>query len=395
MTGVRHTDLLIIGAGPFGLSLAAYAQDLRIEHVIVGKAMSFWQENMPQGMFLRSACDWHLDPSNVDTLEAYLQSLGLTPKDVEPLSLAFYLSYARWFQKQKEIQPLPGFVRRLDSVSEGNAPFVASLDDGGTITAQNVVIALGFQHFKHQPQGLTALLPAGRFTHSCDFTNFADLGGKRCLIIGGRQSAFEWTALLHEAGASAVHVSYRHASPAFAAADWSWVNPLVDAMVDNPGWFRNLTQAEKEEVSHRLWAEGRLKVEPWLEKRVLQEGVSLWPHTQVVGCREEADGTLIVTLSNSTQIEVDLIVLATGYRVNLAQLPLLAAGNMLTQLALDNGHPVLDEHFQTSVPGLYITSMAATQDFGPFFAFTISVRTSARLIGDDIRQKVDVRVATD
>src|SRR5687768_9585755 len=96
MTGNRHTDLLIIGAGPFGLSLAAYAQDLGIEHLIVGKAMGFWQENMPQGMFLRSACDWHLDPSNVDTIEAYVQSLGLTPKDVEPLSQSFYLGYARW-----------------------------------------------------------------------------------------------------------------------------------------------------------------------------------------------------------------------------------------------------------------------------------------------------------
>jgi cation diffusion facilitator CzcD-associated flavoprotein CzcO len=236
-------------------------------------------------------------------------------------------------------------------------------------------------------------LPKGRFVHTCDFNNFAELAGKRYLIIGGRQSAYEWAALLHEAGASAVHVSHRHASPAFAAADWSWVNPLVDAMVENPSWFRNLSHAEKEEVKYRLWAEGRLKVEPWLEQRVLQDGVSLWPHTQVVGCQEDADGSLTVTLNNGTQIQVDIIVLATGYRVNLAQLPLLAAGNMLTQLALDNGFPVLDEHFQTNVPGLYITSMAATQDFGPFFAFTISVRTSARLIGYDIRQKIAGRVA--
>ena len=36
---------------------------------------------------------------------------------------------------------------------------------------------------------------------------------------------------------------------------------------------------------------------------------------------------------------------------------------------------------QTSAPGLFATSMMATQDFGPFFAFTVSARTSARLIG--------------
>jgi hypothetical protein len=39
---------------------------------------------------------------------------------------------------------------------------------------------------------------------------------------------------------------------------------------------------------------------------------------------------------------------------------------------------------RSSVPGLFITSMPATQDFGPFFAFTIAVRTSARLICEAI-----------
>src|SRR3954453_5899589 len=129
MTGDRHTQLLIIGAGPFGLSLAAYVQHFGIDYLMVGTPMGFWQEHMPQGMFLRSACDWHLDPLDLVTIEAYVKSLGLTAKDVDPLSLAFYRSYARWFQKQKGIQPLPGFVQRLDSLSHGAAFFFVTLDD--------------------------------------------------------------------------------------------------------------------------------------------------------------------------------------------------------------------------------------------------------------------------
>ena len=53
----------------------------------------------------------------------------------------------------------------------------------------------------------------------------------------------------------------------------------------------------------------------------------------------------------------------------------------LNRLEIRNGFPVLDEHFGTNIPGLFMTSMAAVQDFGPFFAFTVSVRTSAMLIG--------------
>ncbi len=240
---------------------------------------------------------------------------------------------------------------------------------------------MGFKHFKNEPPDLVKRLPAGRISHTCDLVDFESLKGKRCLIIGGRQSAFEWTALLNDAGAEAVHLSHRHASPAFAEADWSWVNPLVDAMVDNPGWFRNLSAAEKDEVSHRLWAEGRLKVEPWLESRVMKETVKLWPNTQVVSCDERPGGDLLVKLDTGESLTVDHIILATGYKVKIDQVPFLAQGNILPQLTTRNGFPVLDEHFQTNLPGLFMTSMAATQDFGPFFAFTISVRTSAKLIG--------------
>ena len=380
----KETNLLIIGAGPFGLAMAAYAQHLGIDHLIVGKPMEFWQANMPEDMYLRSACDWHLDPLDVDTIERFLQTQGLTPADVEPLSRHFYLTYVHWFQEQKQIESIPKYVQRLEHINNGPNLFQATMEDGQTIIAKQVVVALGFKHFKNEPQDLVERLPAGRFSHTCDLVDFRPLKGKRCLIIGGRQSAFEWTALLNEAGAAAVHVSHRHDSPAFAEADWSWINPLVDAMIDNPGWFRNLSPEEKDEVNHRLWAEGRLKVEPWLESRVMKETVKLWPNTQVVSCEELPGGDLAVRLDNGEKLTVDHVILATGYKVEIDQVPLLAQGNMLRELMTKNGYPVLDEHFQTNIPGLFITSMAATQDFGPFFAFTISVRTSAKLIGQAI-----------
>ena len=77
----KQTPLLIIGAGPFGLAMAAYAQHQGIEHLVVGKPMDFWHAHMPRGMYLRSACDWHLDPLNVHTIERYLTTRHLTRTD--------------------------------------------------------------------------------------------------------------------------------------------------------------------------------------------------------------------------------------------------------------------------------------------------------------------------
>lgn len=364
--------------------MAAYAKHLGIDHAIVGKPMEFWRRHMPQDMYLRSTVDWHFDPLGVYTIEKFLETQDLKPADVDPLSLSFYLSYAQWFQTQSQIEVVPLFVRRLDLISGDDHRFQATTDDGQTIKANHVVIAPGFKYFSHLPAELVARLPPGRFSHTCDLIDFSDLENKRCLIIGGRQSAFEWAALLHEARAAAVHISHRHESPAFKAADWSWVNELVEGMVENPNWFRRLSQEEKDDVVRRLWVEGRLKVEPWLEARIMNDTVKLWPRTEVSDCQVEPSGEIEVKLSSGATLLVDHIILATGYKVMIDRVPFLTAGNILEKLAVQNGFPVLDDHFQTSLPGLFITSMPATQDFGPFFAFTVSVRTSAKLIGHAI-----------
>ena len=380
----RETNLLIIGAGPFGLAMAAYAKHLDIDHLVVGKPMDFWKSNMPQGLILRSACDWHLDPLEIHTIEKYLQAKNLTPGDVEPLSLEFYLGYATWFQEQKRIEPIPSFVQRLDHLDGTRNLFEATLDDGETLRAKNVLLAIGFRYFKNIPAELAAVLPAGSFSHTCDLVDFDDLKGKRCLIIGGRQSAFEWTALLHEHGAAAIHVSYRHETPAFKESDWSWVSRLVDAMVGNPGWYRGLSPGQKEQVNQRFWVEGRSKLEPWLWPRISNETVKVWPKTQVVSCDERPDVGLEVNLDVGETLTLDHIILATGYKVNMVKVPFLANGNILSRLGIKDGYPILDEHFQSNIPGLFITSIPATQDFGPFFAFTVGAGASARIIGTTI-----------
>ena len=378
-----ETKLLIIGAGPFGLGLAAYAKEQGMDYVIAGKPMEFWKNNMPAGMYLRSASDWSLDPTGKASIMNYLAKLGKIPADVEPLSRDFYLEYCQWFQEQNGIQALPFYVTQLEKTADH---FVANLENGEVIEAEKVVVAIGMGYYKNQPAELTAILPAGRYSHTCDAVEFSGQKGKRVLILGGRQSAFEWAALLNDEGAAEVHLAHRHESPKFAEADWSWVPPLVDHMIDEPAWFRNLPQEEKDAVSKRMWGEGRLKVEPWLEKRVMK------PHTQIhekaglASCTERADGALDVKLDNGDAFIVDDVILATGYKVDLKQIPFLTNGNLLEKIEVKNGFPVLDPHFQTSASGLYFTSMPAGQDFGPFFGFTVSVRTSAKIIGNALKQ---------
>jgi FAD-dependent urate hydroxylase len=57
---VHEVDVAIIGAGPYGLSLAAHLKHLGVEHQVFGTPMNFWRNSMPPGMELKSegpACD--------------------------------------------------------------------------------------------------------------------------------------------------------------------------------------------------------------------------------------------------------------------------------------------------------------------------------------------------
>lgn len=171
----KHTNFLIIGAGPFGLSMASYCKRYGMDYLIVGKPMSFWKKHMPKGMILRSDCEWHLDPQDEYTIDRYLQTKNLTRRDVEPLSLDFYLGYAEWFQGQIGANIQESLVTCLDTLDYPEKRFRAELDDGSTITARNVLLAIGFKYFKNLPPELTQIIREGSWTHTCDLVDFEPL----------------------------------------------------------------------------------------------------------------------------------------------------------------------------------------------------------------------------
>jgi FAD-dependent urate hydroxylase len=373
MAALEQTPLLVIGAGPYGLATAAEARRRGVPTVVLGEPMGFWRANMPAAMLLRSGRDWHLDAAGEHTLDAFVEAQGLDRDALDPIPIDVFIGYADWFAAEKGIEPRRERVRAL---ARRNGGFEARMEDGATILADRVVAAPGIAHFAVEPALVRERLAPGQWSHTSRTVEFDGLRGRRCLIVGGRQSAFEWTALLAEAGAARIDVVYRHDTPEFTASDWSFVDDLLARTRQTRGWFRRLPEGERAAIALRFWQVGRLQLEPWLADRIAHDSVHLWPRAGPAAVESGPGEAVTVTLGDGTRLETDHVLLATGYRVDMRRVPYLP-----DDLALADGFPVLDEDFQTSAPGLYVPGFPSTRDFGPFFGFVAGATTTAAMIG--------------
>ena len=114
-----------------------------------------------------------------------------------------------------------------------------------------------------------------------------DLRGARVLIVGGRQSAYEWAALIGEQGAERIDIVHRHDVPFFDRVSWKFVDDYVDSMLAVPGWWRTLPHSEQERIARQFWEVGRLTLEWWLIPRLASGQFHRWPGTSVINVRRE------------------------------------------------------------------------------------------------------------
>jgi FAD-dependent urate hydroxylase len=341
--------------------------------------MAFWREHMPAGMFLRSGPDWHLDAAGVHTLEAYLEEHGVAPSEVDPIPIDVFLQYAEWFRQAKRVEPTEDLVTALD---KSDGMYEATLESGERVAANAVLCAPGISHFINLPDW-AADLPPERAAHTCDLVRFDELGGQRVLIVGGRQSAYEWAALIREHGAERIDIVHRHDVPRFERVSWRFIDPHVERTRAVPGYWRRLPEAEREAIVRRFWEVGRLTLEAWLIPRLAWAGIHRWPGSEVVEARSLQSGRAVeVRLSNSQSLEVDRVVFASGYRAQLDRVPYLES--LIGDIELADGFPVLDEGLGASIDRLYLTGFAATRDFGPFFGFVKAAPASATLVVRDL-----------
>lgn len=400
LTGRAGLPVVVVGAGPYGLSVAAHLRAAGIPVRVFGEVMGSWRHAMATGMFLKSTPDATdlSAPEPGGRLADFRRAHGepeLT--ELTPIPCDVFVRYGMWFQKHYVGEVDPSRVAAVDRTPAGRG-FVVRLDDGKELPAAAVVAATGLNGLAHIPEELRRLAPEGPgagalVSHTSHHTDLSRYAGQRVAVIGGGQSALESAALLHEAGAE-VQVLVREPRVLWGvkpdlARPWAQrmakpASPLgtgwiLAAVCKAPGGVRRFPAGARMLLFRRaLGPSGGW----WLRERV-EDSVPV--RTSIRLTRAEADGARvrlgIAGPVGSETLTVDHVLAATGYRLDLDAVPFLspAVRSALTCVPGSKA-PQLSAWLESSVAGLYFTGSLAAPMFGPMMRFVAGTEFAATRI---------------
>jgi thioredoxin reductase len=385
-------EIAIVGAGPYGLSIAAHLRQRGIPFRIFGPPMDTWLSHMPKGMLLKSdgfASNIY-DPDGAYTLKKFCEERGIPYADMAlPVRLETFSAYGLAFQDRMVPELEKKLVVGLERTQGG---FSVRLDNGEVCLVRRVALAVGITHFENLPSNL-AHLPAQFVSHSARHNEVEPFKGRHVVVVGGGASALDLAGLLHEAGASVQLIARKptlifHSKPgATPRSLWrrlrhpdSGLGPgMRSRFFANAPWaFQFLPQRLRlEAVQRALGPSGG-----YFARDMVVGKVPL-----LLGCtlqRAEVQGDCIRLHLRSPdgperEVVTEHVIAATGYKVDLEKLHFVSR-DLRSQIRAVNGTPILRSNFESSVPGLYFAGIAAANTFGPVMRFAFGAGFSARRI---------------
>ena len=385
-------DVAIIGAGPYGLSIAAHLRARNVAFRIFGKPMSSWRDHMAAGTLLKSYgfASSLYDPGSKFTLAHYSEEQGLPYSDVvTPVSIETFIAYGLEFQKR-----FAPDVEQTDISSVGRSPegFVLVTQTGERVLARRVIVAAGITHFGHIPT-IFGDLSQDLVTHSSQHREVSKFAGRTVAVIGAGASAADLAGLLQESGAE-VHMIVRGEAVHFHDPPGPEPRPFYQRILMprsglGQGWPARLC-TELPLVFHTLPANFRLRAVQringpapgWFSKSKVVGHVTMHLGANLKQVNARGDRAQLY-FSNGDgagkELNVDHVIAATGYKVRVQRLNFLDE-DLRLQMKTFADTPVLSRNFESSVRGLYFVGLAAAPSFGPLCRFAYGAKfTSDRI----------------
>ena len=400
------TDVTIIGAGPYGLSIAANLRRRNVPIRIFGRTMAMWTDHMPRGMVLKSdgfATNFGGMPL---TLEKFCERTGRPYGDLgHRTPIADVIAYAQAYQQEYigEIED-----DHVEAVTPYAGGFRVQLRNRDEYISKKVIVATGLMGFQRLPE-IPGMDP-GRMTHASAHHDLSIFADKRMIVIGAGQSAFETAALLHEQGARHITILNRRQAfwfkPEGEAVPNAWTRIRHPNFGLGPGW-KTWLWSEAPNLFYYLPPGLRLSKayttfgpagSGWLKDRVIGvPGIDIRV-TQINKADCSGEGVEIIGSDPNGRLQSytgDHVIAATGYKADMRRIaflePLLKAkGKDMEWLA--DGLPRLNRRYETTIPGLHVAGYLSAGCWGPSMRFIYGTNFAAPHIARHLASEVKTTV---
>ena len=384
----RTTDVAVIGAGPYGLSIAAHLRAAKVNLRIFGRSMSSWQDHMPAGTTLKSlgfASNLYHPTANF-TLETFCKEQGLSYDNASGSTpLERFVAYGHEFQRRYVPELEQTEIVHLERSRDG---YILQTSDGEELIARRVILAVGITHFDHTPDVLRGL-PRELMSHSSQHSNVLNFQHRRVAVVGGGASATDLAGLLQEQGCD-VHLVARRPTIIFhdpTASSRSLLNRMLKPRSGLGDGWRGRLCADYPLPFHMLPASMRLSAvrrvngpaAVWHSKEKIVGKVTMHLSTRINAVAEEGAAVELdlASAAGRKKLRVDHVIAATGYKVELQRLRFVDP-DLLRQLKTLGSAPVLNRNFESSVAGLHMVGLASAHSFGPLCRFAYGANFTAK-----------------
>lgn len=361
--------ILIIGTGPYGISIANALHKKNIPFAIAGKMFSLWYDHTLDSMSIRS--DWH-------SSEIYSPDDRYSVKDFiyknypeseankimsHKLPIDVFRKYLKYIEKDIPYSIQPYNVVKLNKTNTG---FIAELENGEKIESETVIIATGVEAHKYLPQSLQNLNSAS-LIHTWKVHDYANWKNKKVLVIGAGQSAGECIVHLYDNN----EITWlTRKEPIFFSEPLNLPTPIFKFTLHVSPYFYFMPNWMRKKFGKIFVI---TTITPDLKEKTMSDRVKrVYEDVDNIGL--EMRGEKIY--SKKLNQEFDGVVASTGYKININNLKFVDA-TLLNSIKASENFPLLNFDFETSVKNLFIVGALSEPHYGPAQKFIMGTRHAA------------------